>query len=238
MLFHTKNRVYDPKVFTPCWVLTHTRTGSTYLCYLLNNTKLFGNRQKHNPLDGYFFNIWGEYFHSTIYKGEEEFAKNPPLKAKVHRHHFLRCLSDDKKQWIETLLPGIKYVLLRRKDAVAHAVSRYFARATNTHHCNDEDKLQAYQETKVYLNKYKLLGIYQDTLKCYHDWDNYLINSDFLDLEYEDLINNPTTTISLVLNYLGIKYTEENVNLDVPLRKLEHPQKQEFIEILNDLIGT
>lgn len=234
-LFHIPRKKHDPKAFEPCWILTHTRTGSTYLCYLLNNTKLFGNRQRSNPLDGYFFNTWGEYFHANVYAGIDEFVKNPPLKAKVHRHHFTRYFKDTDQEWIESLLPGLKYVLLRRKDVVAHTVSRYFSRETKTHHCSSEEKLKTYQETVLPLNYQRLLFMYKQTRTCYVEWNNFLKNRNFLDLEYEDVISKPKETVLKVLDFLGMAYRPENINLEVPLHKLEHPQKQEFIQILTDL---
>jgi len=189
---------------------------------------------------GLAFNEW-----FRLFKNRTELASNLPYYCKVIYHQYLEVMggipessryrpgfyfdyySLEQYHWItksfndkfiNSLLPNIKFILLRRRNLFAHAVSLYLARQTKQYHIYDEQTLKAYRENKVQLDKTLLLACWQDANEYYGLWDNFLSQPALL-VDYEDLADRKVLVD--VADYLGI-----SVNLDQVLERANQSNKR------------
>ena len=195
------------------WILSSVRSGSWFLCDLLNQTTNFEFIEKmhwNNP-------------NRCIY----------PATCKVLRRHFLSLHSDKSKKKIENKLKNIKYIWLHRKDNYARAVSLYFSLISNIWKNSLSNKKNKFLECQN-----NLYPFFEDLiLKCYwevsskfhNDWDNYLNTSNYLYVNYDDLILDTKITLQKILNYLNIKtFCQYKIN-SMPMKRI---QTNEFIQRL------
>lgn len=216
--------------FRPCWILSSERVGSTYLCGLLNSTGLFYNPE--------FKQGWHEYYLHRFLK--KEYTYNPPIINKLHYWQYKKCLENVN---INDILPNIRYVLLRRRDTVSSAISKYFIRSCQ--HIDGIDKWNIYnkkdfktmQGNTAPFNKRKILDMYNQMEYDYDSWMNYLADKQFIEFDYEDLYSDPTNVTEAILEYMGLKGSpnlkDENLSM-----KLDHPQKKEFVKKLRHIVST
>jgi LPS sulfotransferase NodH len=219
----------------PCWILTTPRTGSTYLCDLLNSTGLFGDHKTSSPVTNKV-DRWTEYYCKDFFK--PEFLMNPPPINKIHHADFFEYFGHSD---LSRILPGVKYVLLKRKDIYAVTVSKYFVlegahfmdgkERWNIHTQSDIDKMQ---RMNLAFNKTRMMNLHQRTKLADAAWDEYLKDKEFLEMQYEDLIHDPTGCVKQVLALMGMEGKPDLNSEKMPM-KLDHPQKKLFAERLKKL---
>lgn len=200
---------------SPCWILTTARTGSSFLCEILNQTGLFVPEFK-------------EYMHPEA--KPFEFVQRPY--CKVMRGHFERFLHDGAKEDIERLFPGMKYIYLNRQNIEDKAVSLYFARETGVWCLRREDREQ-YMAQPVHLDENKLMDAYHYEARVSRLWDNFLEGTPHLRIEYEELVESPAEVIRKVLTYLG--YFDEII-ARCPLVPMRRPETESFLNHLKVML--
>lgn len=200
----------------PTWILGSPRVGSSYYISLLNSTEIFRPQ-------------FVEHFHNSMW--DEKWLRFSPRYNKVHAGVFHRRVCDVD---LEEKLPGIKYILLRRKDCVASAVSHYFSKKLNqfTVSAKDRDMVKTHE---VEYDEDSILKLYHFHRKSHVGWDEYLSTREYLEFDYEDLVDDPRGVVGRTLNYLGVS-GEANLNDPQIQIKLRHPQKEEFIRRIRALI--
>ena len=220
--------------FTPCWILSSPRTGSTYLCDLLNSTGLFGNNGTSDPVTGEV-DRWTEYYCAKFFKNS--YIVNPP---KINKIHYCQYENFFGNYDVSNILPKMKYVLLRRKDICAVAVSKYFVTEgapfmDNKERWNihNEEEVKIMQNMKLKFNKQKMIMNYNKSKKEYFEWDNFLKDKQFIEIEYEKLVEDPIGSTKKVLNYMGLEGSPYILDVKNPI-KLDHPQKNNFCQYLKD----
>ena len=203
---------------TPIWLLATPRTGSYYLSYCLNLSGLNPEIQ--------------EYWNGSIYPNYEGF----PCNNKVHP---LQLREKDKTlNDVTEVLPNVKFVLLRRRDVIAQAVSRYIAQETGIWSVrNEKNKFDFQSSIRIPLSKDGILEMYQ---KCQDD-EQYWLEQDVDKIEtfYEDFIGNKQE-IQRLFSCLGISYSlEDDFDSKIPLRKQRdlRPEYGRFYNYLEDLVG-
>lgn len=220
----------------PCWILTTPRTGSTYLCDLLNSTGLFGDKGTCDPSANQI-DRWTEYYCPHFFR--EEYLLRPPVINKIHYEQYRKYFRDFD---VSILLDDIKYVLLRRKDVFAITVSKYFVlegapfmedkERWNIHTTEDVNKMK---NIRLGFDKQIIMKIHKKSELAYNMWDEFLKDKDFLELEYEDLRRIPSKTTKEVLSWMGLNGNIGISPITMPIR-LEHPQKIEFSTKLKKLV--
>jgi LPS sulfotransferase NodH len=218
----------------PVWILGYQRTGSHYLSDLLNQTSLF------EPIIEEWMNIydtllpkWPKWRSFEI--GLKDRLQTLPPFCTVLRHHFLDFFRDDHKELIEQHLPGLRYIRLRRKDAIAVATSIYIARETNGHVIRSGKQQFAHKHSPIKYSRRKLFQIYNTHTDLYYCWDKFLEGSEALEVEYDDLNQNPYETMKRVYEFVGI---DQEPILESGIFKNEHPMKQVYYEILEDAVDS
>ena len=206
----------------PCWLLTTPRTGSTFLCNVLNNTKRF------DPL-------FLEYFHERNIRREL-----CPKFAKVHAVQLPKGLIP------ENFYPDIKYIVLNRRDIYRQVVSDYFAQKTQCWSVTSDKAFtgdfgymaiprEEYLKRSVEWDRTFIVHLYNDFQKYRTAWDVFLKERSFLTVDYDDLVQNPKKEIERILNYLEEFVPSECVDRAICECKfvpVNHPLYGTFIEKL------
>jgi len=224
------------KNINPCWILTTPRTGSTYLCDLLNSTGLFGCKGTCDPSTNQI-DRWTEYYCPHFFK--ENYLLTPPIINKMHYDQYRRYFGEFD---VTKILPNIKYVLLRRKDTYAITVSKYFVtegspfmdgkERWNIHTTEDIQKMQ---NIRLQFDQRKIMRIHRRTELAYSAWNDFLKDKQFIEFDYEDILATPIKSTNKILNWMGLKGEPNTESIAMPI-KLEHPQKNEFAIRLKKLV--
>lgn len=216
-----------------CWILCLPRTGSSYLCELLNNTNVFpifeDPRLKDNigPIQkDRAFNEW-----LRIFSSYHDLCQNPPACCKAIYHQYIEVMGEIPSQKrrkpdasylplnknkesfvidkfklnaIQSLFTNIKFIHLKR-NILEQTVSTYFARKTLKYHIYDENHLKKYLNESIEINYKIILEIYDELISLEKSWENlFCRNNKILDVDYEDLTNHPAETLEKILKFLGI----------------------------------
>ena len=204
----------------PVWILSGPRTGSSFISSVLNDTNLF------EP-------DFREWFHNNnineIFchkKSLSPFDYKWPLFAKVHEDHYEKIKTMFPLLNIEEVIPKLKFIHLRRKNLIKQAISSYFSHKTNTYIIKNKKKLNNYKEFKVDYDEENILFIYEKIISRFNFWKPVLINDNYIDVFYEELIDNPIEAFIKIFNFLGITLPS-NLNIESTLIQ-SHPLKQEY----------
>jgi LPS sulfotransferase NodH len=203
-----------------CWILCDIRTGSTYLSGLLNGTGLFPLYEKRA------FDEWFARKRNFI-PDKETFISKPPLYAKVLIDQFNKLFTVADKPLIESKVPNLKYILLRRKDIVAQAVSYYIADMTG--YILTPKNYSAWNTPVVY-DEAEIRKRYKILKDNYEIWMPYLEGSDYLEIDYETLVAEPKKTLIKVLDYLEMNYDEQKLNITVETLPTTKKENAVFIQ--------
>ena len=212
---------------TRCWLLASPRSGSTYLQYLLNLNA--GVPLQPHPEDRELSRFsFGEHLNRSICQSWEEFVALDPVVSKIHCHQFGHHLLRRKE--FREQFPGMRFLLLERRNVFAQAASLALSNCTGIPHCSTDDDLLAFREASVEVDDDQLLRCHHAVLQYQKFWRNWLHSEPRLVVTYESLIENPQETIAIALDFLKVPYTE--ISLEVPLFKLGHPQTKELVQRL------
>ena len=244
-----------------CWILTYPRSGSVFLCYLLHRTGLFPDYR--GSENGYFMEHFNEirlrrhYYPEAVYEKwknsdpgsrREIFFdhvlrahKLPPI-AKIMREQFVTFLGlkDSDRKMIDAMLPGMKYIHLRRDDIFARTISLYFARKTNRWVLPGENSRE-YQQVKIPFNKAEILEIYrhEKEFSQKNDWTHYLREGSYLHVDFDRLIKNPLKTLKEILIYLELddpRLDLEKIVASYPYVVTRREETEAYIERLKEIV--
>jgi len=211
------------KCTVPAWILTNQRSGSTFLSSLLNSTNQFSS-------------TFNEHFHEHQI-GMGNYKEWLPCNAKILKTHYKNVSSQIKKNVIKTYHPNIKFILLRRKDPVAHTISQYFHKGLRVSFIkkNQKRKMEKYENASIPFNKQELISIYKETLLFWNNWDDFLEGEDYICISYENFTEDPLRTMNRIFGYLDMKLPVE-WKPENNILKLENPLKEEYRKKLDKII--
>jgi LPS sulfotransferase NodH len=244
------------------WVLANYRNGSIFLCRFLNKVGGYNREfyERFNPLrpstlkvfykDSFLKNNYKKWERGNLSERRKLFLTHVieknllPPRIKIMRDQFMETcgLTDQDKDLIESKLPGLKYIFIKRTDCFSITISHYFSLKTGWWVLKPEDK-RKYLETNVEFDEKELLTLYK-RIKYYiedNNWDKYLADSDYLYIDFDDLIKNPAVTFSKVLAYLGID--KGLVDIERLMNAYEfiptkRPETVEYVERLKNIVAT
>jgi LPS sulfotransferase NodH len=224
-----------------CWLLCTERTGSTYLSDLLNSTCIWGDKSTNDPVTDQV-DRFTEYYCDRFFK--KDYLIDLPRFNKMTWNQFINRFPKDFS--IESYLPDVKFVRIKRQNSVAVAVSLYIARRFtgwlaqdygfsgarwNVH---DSSVLEKFTSVEISINQKEL---HDCLLKAKQDqflWDNYLRSRDFMDIEYQDVLNKPVEIVHGILNYIGAEGSPDLSWSKLPMR-MYHPIKPKLTAILRKM---
>lgn len=223
-----------------CWILCNERTGSTLLCNLLNDTHLFPNyadprlTERKGPLQkNRSFDEWLRLFIRDNSK-KDGFLKNPPDCLKCLRKHFVKVFGQIDAKELEEFFPGVRYILLRRRNIFEHAASIYLANLSGVWHIYNQDQKDRYTRQNFYFDLNMATEAYESAMLFQNNWMSFLDGQKPIDVFYEDLIINPNKCIENILNSLGLPRV--NVSISNRTLPMTRPDSYKYAEMIRQTI--
>ena len=179
-----------------CWILSTPRTGGNYLSCLLNLTGWF---PKLNGQDRAFDEWLSIHFNSDA----KLFQKNPPACLNIHFLQYQKILNAPALADFESIIPGLKYIVLKRRDVLAQAVSFYIAKESGTWRLYSELEQSRYLQKNLDIHQDKLLNAYEHVKNSNILWDNHISGREILEVFYEDLRDNPEHELLRIAEYFS-----------------------------------
>lgn len=207
------------------WLLTTPRTGSTYLCYLLN-------KANNLPLDlpesdrSLWRDIFAEHAHPNISISKKDFNDISPFVTKLQWPHY-------EQLGFKNIPRRVIPIILKRRDIFAQTVSNYFSIKFQQHHATSDESFQQWLCKKNDFDHDLMLETYHNTNIFSFVWDR-ILNKNRLKyyIYYEDLLNNPIKEIQSIFSVLDTPFNPPEDWLDIPLHKMVRPETEEYIEKL------
>lgn len=226
-------------LISPCWVFSLPRSGSTFLCEILNLTGLF------NPL-------FAEYFNSTLSK--KTYIKNDFLNNSIN-FKFLKIQSlhfyINHLNWLEIkkVFPDLKIIKLKRDNFFECVVSYCIAELNSIYTISENPEKTCaetgcgqyvtspnkFSELKVnFFNDKKIAQSVRFMLFQKKLFDELLLGIDCLEIDYEEIKNKKG--FKKVFEYLSINCCVEDLLKQSVIKKTpERPEKKQIEEIVKSI---
>ena len=224
-------------------ILTTPRSGSTYLCELLDSTNIAGHPQEHLRLAAQELSLYCNFNYLTLLDNLMAYrtSNNGVFGTKIISH-FLFELKQTKPNFKQIFESISKFILLVRKDTVARAVSLVVAQQTEVWHLhkngNGKEKDSDYQSKLENIiiddalldnveQKYNFIVRQETRLK------ELLANNKVepLIVVYEDILENCPEQIKRILDFLAIAKPEQyTMQINSGLKKMPSRLSQEIIQ--------
>ncbi|PSB12555.1 hypothetical protein C7B62_01680 [Pleurocapsa sp. CCALA 161] len=193
-------------------ILTTPRSGSTYLCDLLDSTAIAGHPSEHLRLATQELTRHCSFNYLKLLHNLMEYrtTSNSVFGTKLISH-FLFELQRAKPEFEQIFQSIDQFILLIRKDKLAQAISLVLAQKTEVWHLHSDAKKNSYQSQlesiKIDDNllndvEQKVLFIEQQEDRLKKTLANYQIEP--LIVIYEDIIDDAPGQINRILDFLNI----------------------------------
>ena len=198
-------------------ILTTPRSGSTYLCNLLDSTGIAGYPTEHLRLAAQELasNCNFDYLRLLDNLMQYRQTSNGVFGTKLISH-FLFQLRQTKYDFKQIFQPIDRFILLSRASKVAQAVSLVVAQKTEVWHLTQNNS-QGQTSDLSYKSKLANIEIDDHLLAEVEQKRQFLIEQEArlnnilarnniqpLQIVYEDIVENPQKQIDLILNFLEI----------------------------------
>lgn len=213
-----------------CWLVSTQRSGSTYLAYLLNAFN--GLPLDCNKAQGGRF-IFGEHAHPEFCPSSDWFRVFDPIVTKMQWNLVNR--------WGFTRPERTRFVVLHRRDRLAHAVSLAFSNATGFFHAYSPEELSAYHARPVAFDPQLAAVCHKGIVDWYAQMAHWLKGVDVLSVDYEDVVADPLAAVRRIFAYLDTPLTTETPLEDlarIPLHKVARPEVEEYKAQLAAVLET
>ena len=190
-------------------VLSHGRTGSTYVVSELNTHpeirmyyELFHDSPDHREaVNG---EKWESGSNAWDFIQRNVFNSLPEGRSTVGFKLFYFHLPLQDPVWKELQADqSINLILLHRENIFAGFVSEERARVTNVWHPTETDKSYDH-EVKITLDMVKARRYFERNLERQRFGKNLVADRDHLFMTYEDLVMDATSTMARMVKYLGV----------------------------------
>ena len=197
-------------------ILTTPRSGSTYLCDLLDSTNLAGRPKEHLRLAAQELSLYCNFDYLKLLDNlmQDCTTDNGVFGTKIISH-FLFEFKQTKPDFKQIFRSIDKFILLIRRDKLAQAVSLELAQRTEIWHLHTNKKDNNYQSK---LADIKIDSVLLDEVGQKYDFihqqearlKKILANNKIEPLEifYEDLLENARLQIDRILDFLAIAKPE------------------------------
>ncbi len=230
-----RSQVSLPLEIPPIWLLAYPRTGSEYLRGLLQGMRARGLLQTRVFPYRVFAHLKAEFRYGFVHY-PHEYAYSKVLRCDFVKHG----MTDRDKNNIESKLPGLRYISLKRRNVFETAVSLYFAKLTGVWRLKKGRSID-YLDTKIEYNEGHLLDCYRECKDKYHCWDNYLLNTPHVEVVYEDLLHDPVDALRRIVDFMEIPIPNDTTHLQEIVnrnrrQKMTRSETPEYIEKLKKLV--
>lgn len=225
----------------PCWILCLPRSGSTYLSNMLNNLNAFPAFDMIHPQlchalnnkpgilqKNHAFGEWLRLYTPSLLR------QCPPPFTKAIRSQYLSLSLDGSK--IASILPGIRFISLKRRDTAKQAVSIYIAHELNQYHVYNQRMLRDYRQKTFVINPRKLIRVYRQVIAAQKTLDIFSTSPTY-EIYYEDILIDPMSSLTNIIKWLGMNPVTTDIDRSINMTKqetivMDHPSKTECMAIL------
>ena len=219
-------------------ILTTPRSGSTYLCDLLDSTNIAGHPNEHLRLAAQELARYCNFNYLSLLDNLKQYrtTNNRVFGTKIISH-FLFELKQTKPDFRQIFRSIDKFILLVRQDKLAQAVSLEVAQQTEIWHLrgdatsiNYRSKLESIEIDNSLLNnveqKYDFINRQEARLRKILS-DNQI---EPLQVVYEDILEDAQLQIDRIIDFLGIARPEPYLmKIDSKIQKMPSNISQEII---------
>ena len=217
------------------WILSHARTGSGYLCEILNCSHKFSE-----IFTEWFIVPWTEnevytyYPNKILEKLPANYKNNLPNYCKIHWSTINKMFRDIEE--LNILLSNVKFISLQREDLISQTTSQYIAIKTNKSRLKNETEKQEWLSKNFDINNHELLENYFQIAN-----QNKMRATTQLDVKYEELLENPIKIVNEIFEYLDIQITNDEIEKSIKLAnkkiiRQSHPRQEEIKNKLKSLL--
>ena len=220
-------------------ILTTPRSGSTYLCELLNSTKIAGNPREHLRLAVQELSLYCNFNYLNLLNNLMTYSvsSNGVFGTKLISH-FLFELKQTELDFNQIFQSVDKFILLVRKDKVAQAVSLLIAQKTEIWHLHNNGENTDYQSK---LENIEISDALLDDVEQKYDFINkqearlkkLLANNQIepLTVVYEDILDNAELQINRILDFLAIAKPEsKEIKINSGIKRMPSSTSQKIIQ--------
>ena len=219
-------------------ILTTPRSGSSYLCDLLDSTNIAGHPSEHLRLAAQELARYCNFNYLSLLDNLKQYrtTNNGVFGTKIISH-FLFELKQTKPDFQQIFRSIDKFILLVRQDKLAQAVSLEVAQQTEIWHLRDDvtridyrSKLENIEIDNSLLNnveqKYDFINRQEARLRKILS-DNQI---EPLEVVYEDILEDAQLQIDRIIEFLGIAKPEPYLmKIDSKIKKMPSNLSQEII---------
>ena len=197
------------------WILSTPRPGGQFLSSLLNGTGLFPNHLGYDRA----FDEWHDF--EVKQKGRATFEALP-ICLNIH----FNDINGPTYEQLSKFVSPAKFVVLKRQDIIAQAVSCYIAEKTKVWRIKKSEK-EEYLRKNIEINDNHILRSFRYASKCSQAWSDFIAN-DAIHVFYEDLRDNTAETLSRVLEHFDHKPTKNLHEIigQQPLIPMQRPETE------------
>ena len=219
-------------------ILTTPRSGSTYLCDLLDSTNIAGRPREHLRQAAQDLSLYCNFDYLRLLNNVMQccITDNRVFGTKIISH-FLFEFKQAKPDFQQIFRSIDKFILLIRRDKLAQAVSLELAQRTEIWHLHTNKKDNSYQSK---LADIEIDSVLLDNVEQKYDFihqqearlKKILIDNQVEPLEilYEDLLEDAQLQVDRILNFVAIAKPESYVNrIKSGIRKMPSEISQEIM---------
>jgi len=208
------------------WILSEKRTGSSYLCELINYTEKFEDQ----------FKEWYVQFDNR--KEITNFYKKPNLPKYCKIHSSVMKTIFGSIQELKNKIGFCKFIHLKRRNLRKMLVSQLLAQKTNMYEIRNKEDYKKWIDLKIKIEKKDFLLAYQEVYGKQQNWSKELISlpkKEIICVYYEDLLENPISEMQRIFNFLEISIDEKTIKFSIEkarnaIIKQNHPMTHELLK--------
>lgn len=227
-------------------IITTPRTGSSYLCQLLESTQLAGFPREHlrHPTETLTLECGFDYVRLLRHLMATQTTSNGVFGTKLISH-FLRDHLRAHTSEMKELLAGLHFIRLKRHDTAAQAVSIYLARHTNVWHLHSPEERESYtrsieQGFDAGDVDFEEIRVYYQSMLEQESWIDRLLDElgvSPLLVDYDELIAAPQTTVRSILEHLGLDGSEGEIQPRTSMQRLGSRRAEEIKHAFEEYHG-
>lgn len=218
-------------------IITTPRTGSSYLCQLLESTGIAGLPREHlrHPTEALTLECGFDYVRLLKHLMVTQTTPNGVFGTKLISHFLRDHLQVHASQMME-LLAGLEFIRLKRHDIAAQAVSIYLARRTNVWHLHSPEERESYtrsieQGFDARDVDFEEIQVYYQSMLDQESWIDRLLDElgvSPLVVDYDALIAAPGETVRRILDHLGLDGPEGEIAPRTSMQRLGSRRAEEI----------
>jgi len=207
----------------PLYILATARTGSTFLCDLLNQTGLF------EPI------LW-EHYNLRKDAGDGEWPNGEaPRNAKIMPHQMKWWFGRVTLDKIVSQFQDVHFVEVYREDIAAQAASTMYSHVTGIWNPTTFEQVQLYDAANLGFDRQESMMKFRNIYTNQMVIRDALRDFDHLTVSYEQLVAEPAWVANTVLEWIDADFDPSfDYDMYQTTQKLENMHKNELAEKIRE----